>query len=658
MSKKVWALAALFILIGSIALVACQPTAQTVEVTRVVTETVVEEGAPVEVTRVVQEVVEVTAVPTEAPAQPKDLVVCMAQEPPSLYFFSEAMLTKTAVLHAIYENTITQVGFDYQAPGLEKLPSLADGDAVLNTVTVNEGDTVRKADDTVGPLAVGDMITNAAGETVEFDGNPVEMEQLVVDFTLKPRVWSDGTPVTAADSVYGFNLAADPDTTSAKYTIERTVSYEATGDLSTRWTGVPGFKDATYFTNFWQPFPEHVWGEYTAAELAEADLSNRAPMGDGAFVVEEWIPGDSIRLVKNTNYWRASEGLPYLDSVTYKFIPDTNQLLAQLLAGQCDIGTQDGMGSDQTPFLEEAQATGILVPYFEPSTVYEHIDFNINPYGDYADSRYDWFEDPRVRQAMTMCTDRQGMVDSIFYGQTETVSGYIPSFHPLYPTEGVTEWTFDPEAGNALLDEAGYDQRDADGFRLDPSGARFAPTLGTTAGNAMRQQLTQIFKENMAACGIDVQLYFQPAGEWFADGPDGVLFGRRYDLGEFAWVLGTEPSCDLYMGSRVPGPAGEIFEATGQPYVGWGGDNQNNTGWANAEYDAFCVAALGSLRGTPEYTDNHQSAFKIFSQEVPVIPLFTRLKVAATRPEVRNFIVDVTEASEMFNIAEFDLVQE
>ena len=56
----------------------------------------------------------------------------------------------------------------------------------------------------------------------------------------------------------------------------------------------------------------------------------------------------------------------------------------------------------------------MLSPYFQTGTVYEHIDFGVNSYGDYGDGvgRPDWFEDVRVRQAMTMCTDRQSMVDN------------------------------------------------------------------------------------------------------------------------------------------------------------------------------------------------------------------------------------------------------
>lgn len=653
MSLKKWALVALIVLVGSVALMACQPQVQEVEVTRIVTETVVEEGQPVEVTKIVEQVVEVTAAPTEAPQLPKDLVVCQSQEPDSMYWYGTSMLAARHVQHAVYTNYITTLSYDYQADGLTKIPSLEDGDAVVNVVTVQEGDKVRTAADEVKELASGDVIINAAGEEVTFDGTPVEMEQLVVDFTMQPTVWSDGTPVKASDSVYSFNLALDPDTPTVKYAAERTATYEATGDLSVRWTGLPGFKDSTYFANFWVPMPEHLWSGFTAAELVEAEESSRLPVGDGPFKIEEWIPGDSIRLTKNEYYWRAAEGLPYLDSITFKFIPDTNQLLAQLLSGQCDIGSSDGLSLDQAPFLIEAEASGLLVPYFQTGTVYEHIDFNINPFGDAADLHYDWFEDVNVRKAMTLCTDRQSMVDNIMYGRSEVISTYIPAVHPLFPKEGLTEYPFDPDAANALLDEAGYDQRDADGFRLDPDGQRFAPRLGTTAGNAMRQQLTQVFKENMAACGIDVQLYYVPSSEWFADGPDGELFGRRYDLGEFAWSTGVQPACELYMGTQIPGPAGETNEVTGGTYTGWG--TQNQTGYFNPEYDAACQQALGSLPGTPEYADGHTQAQIIFSQDVPVIPLFLRLKIAATRPEVTNFGVDPTQNSEFYNLYEIDL---
>lgn len=643
-----------------LALVACQPEVQTVEVevTRVVTETVTEvvegETVEVEVTRVVvEEVMVEEEEEPEAPAN-KDLIICMAQEPDTLYVYGGSMLVQSAVNHSIFENNFTTLSYDYQAQGLVKLPSLADGDAVQESVEVAEGDIVLVGGEPK-ELAAGDMIVNDAGEEVEFDGTPVMMQQLIVDFEMHPRVWSDGEPVKASDSVYSFNIASDPDTQASKFVIDRTAAYEATGDLTTRWTGIPGYADATYFTNFWTPLPEHALGQYSAAELLEAEESARLPIGDGPFKIVEWRAGELIYLEKNENYYRADEGLPYLDSVTYKFIPDTNTLLAQLLSGECDIGTQDGMDAGQSPFLLEAESSGLLTPYFQTGTVYEHIDFGIDSYGDYGDGigRPDWFEDVRVRQAMTMCTDRQSMVDNILYGKSEVIHTYIPSVHPLYPGDELTEWPYDVEQANALLDEVGYVDGDGDGIREYTDGTPFAVTLGTTTGNEMRQQLTQIFKDNMLQCGIDVELYYLPSSEWFADGPDGVLFGRQFDLGEFAWLTGVEPSCNLYLSSAITGPTDEINPKTGTPYGGWG--EANNAGWYNQEFDDYCNAALASLPGTPEYEANHKAAQVVFSQEVPVIPLFLRLKVAAARTNVLNFGVDPTQNSELYNMYEIDL---
>ena len=655
---KRWSLLAIILLMGVVVLAACQPASgDPVEVTRVVTETVTIEGEVVEVTTIVTETVIVEPDEPEDVAQPKDLIVCMAQEPDTLYPYGGTMLAASAVQVALFETEFTTFSYDYQALGIEKLPSLADGDAVINEVEVNEGDLVLDATGNPVTLEAGVSVINAAKETVEFDGSPVVMEQLSADFTLNPRVWSDGTPVSAADSVYSFELNRDPDTPAGKFVADRTAAYVATGELSLNWTGVPGFLDPTYFTNVWQPFPEHVWGQFTATELLEAEESSRLPVSDGAFRITEWVAGDRISVEPNPFFYRQDEGLPYLDSVTFKFIQDTNQLIAQLISGACDIGTQDGLTASDAPFLIEAESNGLLTPYFQTGTVFEHIDFGVDSYADFGDDlgRPDWFQDARVRQAMTMCTDRQGMVDNILFGRSEVIHTYIPSVHPLYPEEGLTEWPYDVEAANALLDEIGFIDTDDDGIReyftdrgTSWEGEPFAVTLGTTTGNDMRQQMTQIFKANMLDCGIDVELFYIPASEWFADGPDGPLFGRRFDLGEFAWISAVQPSCNLYLTSQITGPEEEGFGGWGAP---------GDTGWSNEAFDQACNTALSSLPGTPEYEENHKEAQRIFSQEVPVIPAFLRLIVAAARPNVIGFGVDPTGGTELQNIYQYDLEQ-
>ena len=271
-SKKL-ALAALFALFGAVLLAACQPTTETVEVevTRVVTETVVEEGETVEVTVVVTETVveEVVVEPeVEEEAVNKDLIVCMAQEPDTLYQYGGSMLVQSAVRHGLYTNYINTLSYDYQADGLVKIPSLADGDAVINSVEVNAGDTVLDSAGEAVTLEDGVEVTTSDGETVAFAGDALMMDQLVVTFQMEEGItWSDGEPVTADDSVYSFELASDPDTPSSKFTIERTASYVAVDDSTTEWTSIPGYMDSTYFVNFYLPEPRHVLEGYTAAEL-------------------------------------------------------------------------------------------------------------------------------------------------------------------------------------------------------------------------------------------------------------------------------------------------------------------------------------------------------------------------------------------------------
>jgi peptide/nickel transport system substrate-binding protein len=645
------------LILGIVMVAGCRSAKERVSVAEVESSPTIQVSLEGEVTRVVEQIVEktvvATAIPTPSSGQPKHLVICQSQEPDTLYLYGTDMLAARHVQHAIFTNYITQRSYDYQADGLEKLPSLDDGDAVITAVEVAAGETVLTADDVVKALEIGDRVLNADLEEVVFDGTPLLMEQMVVDFTMQPTVWSDGTPVRATDSIFAFDVARDPATGAAGYTAERTAGYEAIDDLTVRWTGVPGFRNQTYFAAFWRPLPQHILGDLSPARLLESDEAGRRPVGDGPFKVVQWVSGDFIRLERNAYYYRTGEGLPLVDSITFKFIPDAGQLLTQVIAGQCDIATHDGLTIDQASALLEAEAAGILVPFFQTGPVYEHIDFNIDPAEPYAETRYDWFDDVRVRQAMTLCTDRQTMVDTILYGRSEVMHTYVPTVHPLYPAEGVTAWPFDVAAGNALLDEAGYERRDAAGFRLDPSGARFAPRLGTTSGNATRRQIAYLFKDNMAACGIDVGLYFVPASEWFADGPEGELFGRQYDLGEFAWQAQYEPDCLLYHGRQVPGPADTVNPKTGEAYAGW--DGLNNTGYVNAAFDEACDAARQQLPGLPEFAEWHKAAQIIFAQDVPVIPLFPLLKVAVTGPDVLGFRLDPTERSELSNVVEIDL---
>lgn len=581
--------------------------------------------------------------PTHEPVEPvKELWICIGREPESLDLYEDQSYTAVSIRHAIYENLYTMLDYGYQPQGLEKLPSLADGDAFITQVEVHAGDKIVDLNGDVVLLAAGVTLIDAVGNEVVFDGTPLLMNQLTADFTMKPMRWSDGTAVTAQDSVYSFELASGSPFESDTYRVERTASYIATDTLSMRWTGLPGYLPQDYAIHVWSPLP----ARQQSGELTGLSAHSDQLLSNGPFVITEWILGGGITLVKNPHYYRSNEALPKIDRIEFKFLPETNSIMSQVMSGSCDIGAENLINASMSPFILEAEEHAVFVGHYQTGTVWEHLDFGINPVAEYAETRPDWFEDVRVRQAIAMCIDRQRMVDDVSYGQSTIAHSYIADTHPLYPDD-LQLWPYDVAVANQLLEEAGYRDTDGDGIRENlGDGVPFAITLGTTTGSDMRQALTEIVQENLQLCGIDVSLYYQPASEWFADGPDGVLFGRQFDLAEFAWLNDVEPSCHYWMAENIPGAVADGFG-------GW--DNDNNTGWSSPAFDDACRRAQAALPGTTMYTAAHQEALRIFAEELPIIPLFYRLRVAITRPEVMNYKLNTTQPSDLWNLYELDI---
>jgi peptide/nickel transport system substrate-binding protein len=572
------------------------------------------------------------------------------------------------VLQAVYDGPIDNRSFDYQAIILEKMPSLADGDAVLQSVEVAPGDAIVDADAEVTTLQAGVVYRPSSCQSAdcaltyaETDGS-VTLDRMVVTFVMLPGLlWSDGTPMTAADSVYGFEIASSPDTPAGKFTIERTAAYEALDDVTIQWSGLPGYIDATYFINFYQPLPQHIWGQYTAAELREAEEAHSTPIGWGPYVIDEWVAGDSISLHRNENYFRAEEGLPRFDHAVYRFVGEnSNGNIARILSGECDLVDQTSRLDEQSQLVLELQAAGQLSASFVPGTTFEHADFGILPscydQGSWAAclaaGRPDFFSDVRTRRAITMCMDRQAVVDTVLFGQSIVLDSYLPPQHPLFNPE-VARYPFDPAAAGALFEEAGWTLTgSADGIRVYagdnpniPTGARLSLDYWTTSG-AQRQQAAQVLSDSMLTCGIETLLEFWSSSEFYATGADGPLFGRRFDIGQFAWLTGVQPPCDLWLSEAIPGEDPTVY-----PYA-WGG--WNNPGYSNPTFDGACKAALASVPGQPGYEENHRLAQAIFAGDLPVAPLYLRLKLAASRPDMCGFALDPTENGDFWNLEAFD----
>jgi peptide/nickel transport system substrate-binding protein len=599
--------------------------------------------------------------PTTTPAPPRTLTVCLGQEPNTLYPFGEPNAAARSVLDAIYDGPMDVVDYNYQPVILERVPSIGTGDALLEEAPVQPGDLIVDADGNLSFLDTGTRVRPAGCRSgdcaIIYDGvSPLNMDQLIVNFSLlEGLVWSDGEPLTAADSIFAYNLAMDEDTPGSKFIFDYTQTYEATDETHLQWWGIPGFIDPTYYTNFWAPLPQHAWGEYAAADLPEIDIASRSPTGWGPYALEEWIAGDHLTLKKNIRYFRANEGLPVFDTLIFRIVPDPNAAMSDLVAGTCDIIDPTVNLDGQLSLLLQMQTDGQAQALISGTNTIEWLGLGITPatYDDgYSTSppldRPDIFFDKRTRQAIALCLDRQTVVDTVLFGLSVVPNTYISSGHPLYDST-VASYPYDPSQGNRILEQAGW--RDVDN---DPSTPRQAQGVLNvppqtplvlnyyTSSATQRRQVSEILAQSLSQCGIGVNITYLSYLDLYAEGgAGGPLFGRSFDLAQYA--IGTtslEPPCTWYTTAQIPTAENN-----------WVGTNV--TGYKNPEFDAVCARAQEQTPADDAYREAYHQTQSIFASDLPAIPLYLRLKVAAARPDMCNFNLDPT-ANTLWNLESLD----
>ncbi len=565
---------------------------------------------------------------TPAP-EPKTLTACIAEPAPPLLPYVQTSLAGRTIMQAIYDGPIDRLRDGYHPVILEKLPRLEDGNAQITEAAVKAGDT----------------IVNEDGEIVTYEGPDTTLPQIVATFRLKPDLrWSDGEPLTAHDSVFTYESITDPDVLKdsalafslPRDVMDRTASYRALDDLTVEWVGLPGYLDREYFTRFFTPIPKHkLAGRDPVEFLGNADT---LPVGWGPYRLVRWQPGDRMILERNPFYFRASEGLPRLDRVVFRFSGfevidaqgnvDDSSVVAAVAAGACDVVSIDP-GTNLSLDVWQARAPDVQV-YRTPWGV-EYLFFNLDRLA--GDPRPDFFGDRRVRLAFAHCIDRVGLGISAAALPADELPWTLSSDKAIV-------YTYDPARGRALLAEAGWADANGDGV-ADKGGVLFEVTLLTTTSPARRESAERI-RDDMAACGVRIKLEFLEPGKLFAEGPDSPLYGRQFDLAEFAWLANDLSVCQTWRSDRIPSDA-----------VGFAGSYQNFSGYRNPDFDAACLAYL---RGVYEADREKvgQDLIALFAQDLPSLPLFWREWHTGTRAEVIGFGLDPF-AAELWNIEEIDV---
>ncbi len=252
-------------------------------------------------------------------------------------------------------------------------------------------------------------------------------------FFLKKGVrFQNGREMKAADVKFVFDRAMNPET---KHPAVK--QYEVIADIIVKDDYTLTFALKTTNANFLLTMARQGSVIYPREAV---DTLKSEPIGTGPYKVAEWVRGDRIVLAKNADYH--VKGLPKLDRVTYRFIPDPNAALAALKAGDVDA-TMFGLGPEHIPDLQKDPRFQVIV-----GETTNDVIMSMN------NSRKP-FTDVRVRRAVTYGINKPEVVKGAMFGFGRVLGTNVDPLNPYF-VDMSGAMPYDPAKAKKLLAEAGY----------------------------------------------------------------------------------------------------------------------------------------------------------------------------------------------------------
>lgn len=354
-------------------------------------------------------------------------------------------------------------------------------------------------------------------------------DKKVYTFEIKPDVkFTDGTPLDAqaiADNINGW-LSNDPDrrnNASHLYFGDSFKSATAAGPLTLR---VELSKPYYPLLNVLSHAVHGILSPTALQRGLKVNCDN--PVGSGPFIVEKWNRGQDVVLRRNPDYNSApadveNQGPAYVDGLLWKFLKEPTVRYGSLLTGESDV-------IYDVPAVNWDDANARF-------TVIRHITGG-SPLRFQLNTERAPFDDVRVRRAFAHSADRKGAVEAAFLGAVPFEgNGSLASSSPEYVDELASSYPHDVAKADALLDEAGWTERNDDGIRVKdgkPLLVRISYSVSHVTPDGV--QALQIIQQQAKEAGIDVRLQPTTQADWYAGknrGPD------DYEVQPAYWVAST-----------------------------------------------------------------------------------------------------------------------
>ncbi|KAB1454041.1 ABC transporter substrate-binding protein [Vibrio panuliri] len=420
----------------------------------------------------------------------------------------------------------------------------------------------------------------------------------------KDAQWSNGDPVTAEDFVYSFQRLVDPNTASPyswymEYTKMKNAKAIIAGEADKSTLGVKALDDHTLVVELDSPVPYFVMmmGHQSTAPVHKATVEKYGDqwtkpehfVGNGAYVLDEWVVNERLTLKRNEKYWDNADTI--INKVT--FLPIENQVseMNRFLSGEIHITNELPLEHYKRLTKEHPESVSVVG--------------NLCTYYYLFNTKKAPFDDVRVRKAISYTIDRNVVANAIM-GQGQKPAYFLTpeitaGFDPEMPAYGkMTQEERNAEA-QRLLAEAGYGADNPLDFSLLYNTSENHKKVAVALGSMWKKTL-----------GVDVTLENQ---EW-----------KTY--------LSTKDSGDFQIARA--GWCGDYNEASSFLTLMKSGNTTGGIHYDSKAYDEIMEKAITS-KSEEERKALYAEAEKLMANDMPLAPIYQYVKSRLLSPKVGGF---------------------
>lgn len=442
-------------------------------------------------------------------------------------------------------------------------------------------------------------------------------EEITKDVTVPPAVlvtfhlrndvqFSDGEPMTADDVVFSYEWLMNPKVDAPRerqaFSLCRRVKKISSSEVVFEWR--EPFFQALSNSGSIQIMPKHFYEKYTPQQFNE---TVGLIMGTGPYRLEsptEWRPGKPIVLYRNDHYWGER---PTFDRVNYLEVQEDAAAMTMFLNGEYDVFAALPDQYKQMKDDAKVKERTNFFRYYNMIGGYGYVAWNQKRAGQTTR-----FADKRVRQALTMLINRQGIVDNVYQGFGRVATGPF-GVGSLQNDPNLKAWPYDPARAKTMLKEAGFEDRNGDGVLEGPDGKPFTFKLVYPNKSPIYDKLALYMKDNLARAGINLE---PDPTEW-------SIMIKKIESRDFDAIC-------LGWGGSVENDIHQMFHSS---QIADNGDDY--TSYANPELDTAIEAARRSV-DKPKRMELWQKCHRILHEDQPYTFLANRESLVFIDKRIRN----------------------